>query len=545
MPHCLARSLSGIMALLLAAVELLPAQKQERVESMGATIRSVTRLVQVQVIAEDRKGAPARDLVKSDFELFDNGKLQRISSFSLLSGIARPAIQPTLASRLLSNRVAPTEAAETVNCAVIILDWLNTPLSDRMAARAQVLQLLRQIGSEEKVELLVLDRGLRVVHDLTGDLDALLRRIQVLGSAMDGGADSGIFDASRGMADLGLLPSMQSSAAGGRSSVNSTIQIFELKRRILSTLEAFGLVADRLAHVPGRKVLIWVSAGFPLTIDSRVIPGADTQVRTFSREIDAAVRKLNAADIAVFSIDARGLSTNPKAYITIESLKEIAERTGGRAWYNRNDIAAGMRTALEEPYAGYMLGYLLPDDQATGGVHRLRIRVNRAGIRLRYRPTYDEEEGKPADRESELQRALQSPLNWLSIPLAVAASRGTEAIELQITIDLGSVSLSMQDGRWSGALDLITQCVDVQGRQAIPPTLDRMTLNLAPETREQALREGLATSKTIGLTGHCSQLRLVVYDRLSGKAGSLHVPLSTIAAPGSSPSERHAAQPKP
>ena len=169
MPHCLARPLPGIMALLLAAVEPLPAQKQERVESAGATIRSVTRLVQVQVIAEDRKGAPVTDLAKSDFELFDNGKLQRISSFSLLSGIARTAVQPTLASRLLSNRVAPTEAAETVNCAVIILDWLNTPLSDRMAARAQVLQMLRQIGSEQKVELLVLDRGLRVVHDLTGD----------------------------------------------------------------------------------------------------------------------------------------------------------------------------------------------------------------------------------------------------------------------------------------------------------------------------------------------------------------------------------------
>jgi hypothetical protein len=42
MPHCLARSLSGIMALLLAAVELLPAQKQERVESMGATISGRT-----------------------------------------------------------------------------------------------------------------------------------------------------------------------------------------------------------------------------------------------------------------------------------------------------------------------------------------------------------------------------------------------------------------------------------------------------------------------------------------------------------------------
>lgn len=544
MPHCLARSLSGIMAVLLAAVELLPAQKQERVESMGATIRSVTRLVQVQVIAEDRKGTPVTDLAKSDFELFDDGKLQRISSFSLLSGIARTAVQPTLASRLLSNRLVPTAAAETVSCAVIILDLLNTPLSDRMSARAQVLQLLRQIGPEQKVELLVLERGLRVVHDLTGDFDALLRRIQVLGRAMDGVMDSGIFDASRGMADLGLLPSIQSSTAGGRSPVNPTLQVFELERRILSTLEAFGLVADRLARVPGRKVLIWVSAGFPLTIDSRAVPGAN-QVRTFSQEIDAAVRKLNAADIGVFPIDARGLSTNPNAYITIESLKEIAKRTGGRAWYNRNDIAAGMRTALEEPYAGYMLGYLLPDDQATGGVHRLRIRVNRAGIRLRYRPTYDEEDGGPADPESELQRALQSPLNWLSIPLAVAASRGTEAIELLITIDLGSVSLSMQDGRWSGALDLITQCVDVQGRQAIPPTLDRMTLNLAPETREQALREGLATSKTIGLTGHCSQLRLVVYDRLSGKAGSLHVPLSTIAAPGSSPSERHAAQPKP
>ncbi len=100
--------------------------------------------------------------------------------------------------------------------------------------------------------------------------------------------------------------------------------------------------------------------------------------------------RLNHADIAVNTVDACGLSTKCQSYA--DSLQEFSERTGGTAFAGRNDIDEGIRLALEDMRVSYTLGFNVPDGAAPG-LHEIRVRVNRPGVRpgvrLRYRESYE------------------------------------------------------------------------------------------------------------------------------------------------------------
>ena len=66
---------------------------------------------------------------------------------------------------------------------------------------------------------------------------------------------------------------------------------------------------------------------------------------------------------------------------------ELASRTGGNGFFDRNDLDEGMRLALEDLRVSYTLGFHVPDG-ATAGLHEITVRVSRPGIKLRYRESY-------------------------------------------------------------------------------------------------------------------------------------------------------------
>jgi hypothetical protein len=69
-------------------------------------------------------------------------------------------------------------------------------------------------------------------------------------------------------------------------------------------------------------------------------------------------------------------------------LYELAVRTGGTEFSGRNDLDEGMRLALEDMRIGYTLGFNVPEGAAPG-LHEIRVRVNRPGVKLRYRESYE------------------------------------------------------------------------------------------------------------------------------------------------------------
>ena len=144
----------------------------------------------------------------------------------------------------------------------------------------------------------------------------------------------------------------------------STPAIEELVSRathqLTDTTVAFEMLAERLARIPGRKTLIWVSKGVPLVVGGSY----------FSPFVEPAIHKLNISDTAVYT---PGGDSN--------SLKEFARRTGGAS-------GVSMREALEDLEVSYTLGFHLPAG-VSPGLHEIKVRVSVPRLTLRYRESYD------------------------------------------------------------------------------------------------------------------------------------------------------------
>jgi VWFA-related protein len=350
---------------LLPLAGALFAQEAEPVEA-GVVIRSTTSLVQVRVVAHDSKGEPAANLQRDDFQIQDDRKPQPITLFV---GPQAPSASPSTAESVEAS--VPTAIA--AGYSLILLDWLNTEYSDRVQAQEQVIGLLKKFEPRQSVAIYVLDHEPRLLHDFTSNMPELIQAIEAAGldPAHMEPDTPGKFDARYG------------GPTGPRPSVEE--QLFYLNNRVTDTFHTLELIADRLAHVPGRKSLIWLSAAFPLVVNGGVIPGAKPAEVVYHQNLERLLARFNRADVAVYGVDAHGLASHGHSYPG--TMEQMAERTGGTAFHSRNDLDEGMRLALDDLTVSYTLGFHVPPG-ARPGLHEIRVRVSRPGIQLRYRESY-------------------------------------------------------------------------------------------------------------------------------------------------------------
>jgi VWFA-related protein len=107
-------------------------------------------------------------------------------------------------------------------------------------------------------------------------------------------------------------------------------------------------------------------------------------------DIDGTARRLNASNTTLYAVDARGLALDRSRRHDMSTLNQLARKTGGRAYTNRNDIDELVTAALRESRDGYVLSYYATDSLTGRTRHRIRIKTTRDNVRLRYRRTYDE-----------------------------------------------------------------------------------------------------------------------------------------------------------
>jgi len=292
------------------------------------------------------------------------------------------------------------------------------------------------------------------------------------------------------------------------------------------------VIADHLAAVPGRKILIWVSAGFPLNIDSSGVDRAMRSEGDYATQIARAIQKLNNADVAVYPIDARGLTASPSAYDTIWTMKEFALRTGGLAWYSRNDLDVGIRNDLDDIRFSYTIGFS-PPEEAKYGSHKVRVKVRRPGVTLRYREGYYLDEpgsSQVQDQRAEVVRAMFSPVDSTVLPITVRAARKEDNLNLLMSIDAGKLDLAFEADRWQGKLEFQACFKAADGRRIGSITSQVVEINMRPQTHDAALRNGLAFHITLQIPPDATVLKQLAWDVRSGKIGTLSIPLKMVTA---------------
>ena len=199
-----------------------------------------------------------------------------------------------------------------------------------------------------------------------------------------------------------------------------------------------------------------------------------------------------------------------------------------------------MRSAIEDSRVSYVLGYYPAHGKWDGRFVDLKVKVNRAGVRVRSRKGYYAgAEPQRAEKEivSLLSAAAHSPLESTSVGMTVRADEvpntSTKTLKLSMDIDPRDINLVLQDGSWAGALDFLFSQRDVEGKVLSNISLN-LGLHLPTESHNQLEKEGITFSRTIEVVPTAFLLRVVVRDARSGSIGTVSVPLRSAEAKGGS-----------
>jgi VWFA-related protein len=540
------REVCCVIALLLAASDAT---------AQAPIFRTSTRLVQVNIVVQDSHGQPVGDLTREDFAIDERGKPQQIQFFSRTSADAPAAPSATLPPHVFSNVFATHPDAPT-SITVVLLDLLNTSWTDQRRARKALVTFLEQIRPHDRLAIFALGaHGLTLLHDYTTDSASLVAHLKKVN-----GETPSKLDASRqrseDQVELRTLNLDLLFDAGRREAE------FVTADRVLNTLSTFRTIAQHLSGLPGRKNLIWLSGGFPITIGFDTVPaiGSTRDRRTFTWEMDAAVRALNNSGVAVYPVDARGLmgltrldasvrgapsARHPSAAASqpvfddnIDSMSELAERTGGRATYLTNDLNRAIRRAIDDTRVTYTLGYYSTDERQDGKFREITVKVNRPHLDVRYRKGYFAL--KPSDntvmtRDDEVRAAVWSPLESTAVPVNARADFVEQpepnTVSVSAQIDPAAVGFRKDGDRWKAELDIVYVQKDDQGHVQGDSIGGVLSLALSDSSYAKLLKEGLIVERRFPRAPQAITLRIVVRDVASSSIGSLTIPFSQITEP--------------
>jgi VWFA-related protein len=294
------------------------------------SLKVTSRLVDVGLVAYDKKGHPVTDLKPDELEVYDNGHKQEIRSFGLADNAANPAApQASAASAtaaperqepLFSNRATEVSAAAApvasdIGSTILVIDESHIAWSDLSYARGQILKFLGALAPSERVGLYSMSSlGFRILSEVTTDhatLIAQMRKFMPSSQSLANAQDEEMrnrqhFDEVHNIADLNSVNGNHTDASDGAEPIDPQL----LKMGDDPTRASFVIltqVARHLASIPGHKKLVWVSSDNVLADWRDQTVGVDKTAKDDSAYALHAQEALNEAHAAVYPFDVSQL----------------------------------------------------------------------------------------------------------------------------------------------------------------------------------------------------------------------------------------------
>jgi hypothetical protein len=219
---------------------------------------------------------------------------------------------------------------------------------------------------------------------------------------------------------------------------------------------------------------------------------------------------------------------------TQSTFQVFAAATGGRAYYNSNDLVKGFRDAVHDSTQYYLLGYYLDSADTKSGWRKLSVKVKREHVSVRARSGFFVTSTANAPQTSEsddITAALRSPWDYTSLALSgrwetteVGHEQGKKRVHYVVLLapDAGIVDTSEKNHI---ALDLVVSARTVDGQQVAPLVQKKIDLHATPQLEEEIRQKGLALKGVVEVSPGEYNVRMVVRDSLSGRVGSVSAPL--------------------
>jgi VWFA-related protein len=542
--------------------------------------RSETTLIQVPVVITDKSGNHVHGLMKDNFHVTENGREQKIATFEeFVASTTKLTPAPTQPGEYSNLAVSPS-AKEPRAVTVIAIDTVNTPFLDQALGRHALIKYLADnIDTSQTLALvLITSRGVHVVQGLTGDPQVLLQALKKVSGEIPQSVDTSVDIQANAV--LGNIP-QQNSAVVAASNTNSltavlaAVQVvqdyadtqaaqFQQARAIDMTMHGFLGIAWALSGVPGRKSIIWCTSGFPFVLNAPdVVPG------NLGPLYERTVNALLDGQISVYPVDVRGIMTRGEGDVTpgpvgdlghgisgdrrlgqqnekmqnrawlisdsYQSLNEFADMTGGKAFYNTNDLAGSFKRAADDSSSYYLVGYYLDTKNNRAGWRQLKVNVDKSDVEIRARKGFfvtNATVQPDSTRDYDLQTALTSPIDGTGIPVSLkwtGISGSGDKKKANFLVEIPPNAVTIEGGQQSHLkFDVAVSAYSNSSKDSKPVLTFGQTVDTAitPQQLAQVQSKGITIAKNMDVAPGEYTVRLVVRDSVTGKVGSVTAPLT-------------------
>jgi VWFA-related protein len=579
-----------------APVNAAPASTQspsEPVEGTATVLKVKTRLVIVDVIALDHKGAPVTDLKADDFTLQEENQPQKIRVFNFQQG---PQGQPAVLTpaTLSSSRITNMPRFKTNSALnVLLLDGINVTNANQKYAREEMLRFLEKLPAGQPLAVYAMGTKLRLLQDFTVDPTLLKEAVKKSRSNALGvrSESSNAVDLPPATLDAMPLAMLQQVLRFGQEQA-----INQMDERVRLTIEQLGALARNLAGYPGRKNLIWVSEAFPAYLfpqdpDPRGHNNSSAAAQlpnivSYQGQINHASDLLANAQVAVYPIDA-GAVGNRDVYSSLSNtdsngnylgnsargavrngmggsaqaaeisnasttamnshstMNTVADQTGGKAFYNTNDLNKAIRDSMEDGSTYYTLGYYPENKNWDSRFRRISVKINRPGVKLHYRQGFYAIEPKEYAKQDpkimavdmgsalDINNPISTALPFQAIVLPPTAQNGNK-VQINYGVDPHSIGFELkEDGLQHAAVDCGVRAYSKTG-ESVKIQGNTFNAALAPDQYQRVMKAIFPCNQTLDLPPGEYLLRLAVRDTNNGLIGTANGS-ATVPAAGASP----------
>lgn len=454
-------------------------------------------LMMLDVVAIDRHNQPVMDLTQDDFQVFDSGKRGRILFFRA-PGEANHQLPP-LGEHDRANRTAVALSPPVV----VLLDLLNARFITRAAGWQQVIHSLQHLQSPDNVYVYVL-----TIHGVLRALHSL--PVQGQEPAAEGAAWASHLEE--------VLNQAMKDSTGLRTGDEEDPTV-----RAKLTLAALHELTAGVNAIPGSKNVLWISHGFPLQLR---LPGE--QWVDYSQPLRELSEDLVRGHAAVYTVDQSALGVGGELDSqSTQTLHKLSDLTGGYAYVSDSTDAA-VTDVIRDGSSRYEIGYVSEQDTGSGKYHKLRVAVDRQGVRVQTRAGYYG--GPRAQNRVPRGFAAGRAFDEREIGLRALLSPTASGIQAQVRLDLTGVLLIPENHRYTAQVELgITGFTD-EGPMELEP-MTPLDIDLTEEQRATGLKNGFDLTREVSVKQSVHALRIVVFDTLSGAGGSVTIPLTAGGLP--------------
>jgi VWFA-related protein len=415
------------------------------------TLRTYTRMVNLELVVKDSKGNHIQGLKPEDFQIFEQTparssakREQKIAEFREvhMASMAAPAsIVAQVPPGVYSNALALQK--DPVPPTILLVDGLNTPLEHQAQVHIQMLKMLRQLPTNVPVAVFLLGDRLNLLQGFTTDpkllQSALSKAYSAAGvglatmdprddpnsvsgaAAMAGAAGDSIgpeINATGSSADSSAAGAAFAQVVGEIAAFDTRIFAATMDERVLRTINALTSLGHNVSGYPGRKNLLWLSTAFPINLYSiMALGGTDDSFAEFNNYDRGPLQHLEAvlsdAKVAVYPVNLAGVQTM-QAYqagaippdvtpqgmaanttrdvlmqnASVDTMHDIANETGGIVCTGDNDLGDCVHKAMEDSGDFYEIAYYPGSGDWNGDFRKIIVKTGQKGAHLAYRQGY-------------------------------------------------------------------------------------------------------------------------------------------------------------